>query len=96
MVLIEIPKTIVPKTIEISDLPKGWRKYPPSFKLAEIGTKWALSMKSLLLRVPSAVVSGEFNILINPAHPDMKSVMIAKIEDFIFDNRLNSLDKPQK
>jgi RES domain-containing protein len=96
IVLIEIPETLVPKTIEIADLPKGWRKYPPSFKLADIGTKWAVGMKSLLLRVPSAVVPGEFNVLINPAHPDMKSVKIARIEDFVFDDRLNPHDKSGK
>jgi RES domain-containing protein len=96
MVLIEIPETIDPIKIEISDLPKGWRKYPPPFKLAAIGTRWATSMQSLLLRVPSAVVPGEFNFLINPAHPDMKFVKIASVEDLVFDNRLNPEDRPGK
>jgi RES domain-containing protein len=93
IVLIEIPKTITPQTIEKSDLPRNWRQYPPSFKLADIGTQWAVSMKSLLLQVPSAVIPYEFNMLINPAHPDMKHVKIAKIEDFQFDKRLDPLDK---
>lgn len=93
IVLIEIPKTITPQTIEKSDLPRNWRQYPPSFKLADIGTQWAVSMKSLLLQVPSAVIPYEFNMLINPAHPDMKHVKITKIEDFQFDKRLDPLDK---
>jgi len=94
IVLIEIPKTITPQTIEQSDLPRNWRQYPPSFKLADIGTQWAVSMKSLLLQVPSAVIPYEFNMLINPAHPDMKSVTILKIEDFTFDKRLDPSGKP--
>jgi RES domain-containing protein len=96
IVLIEIPGAIVPEAIDKSGLPKNWRKYPPSFKLADIGTQWALSMKSLLLQVPSAVVPDEFNILINPAHPDIKAVRIAKIEDFEFDKRLTPSDKRKK
>ncbi len=96
IVLIEIPGTIVPQTIDKSDLPKNWRAYPPSFTLADIGTQWALSMKNLLLQVPSAVVPDEFNILINPAHPDMKYVTVTKIEDFEFDKRLGPSDKPKK
>jgi len=96
IVLIEIPETIVPQTIDKSALPKNWRRYPPPFKLADIGTQWAVSMKNLLLQVPSAVVPDEFNILINPAHPDMKHVTVAEIEDFNFDKRLDPSDKPKK
>lgn len=88
IVTIEIPKTIAPKTINVSDLPLNWRSYPPPFKLADIGTKWAVEKESLLLRVPSAVVDGEFNVLINPLHRDIGAVRIAKIEDFVFDSRL--------
>lgn len=93
IVLIEIPKTVVPQIIDKSSLPRNWRQYPPFFKLADIGTQWAASMKSLLLQVPSAVVPDEFNMLINPAHPDMKHVTITKIEDFQFDKRLDPSDK---
>ncbi len=96
IVLIEIPKTIVPQTIDEFALPKNWRRYPPSFKLADIGTQWTVSMKNLLLQVPSAVVPDEFNILINPAHPDMKYVTVTEIEDFKFDKRLDPSDKTKK
>ena len=85
---IEIPDSIKPKYLLLRDLPKNWRDYPPPPELAEIGTKWALSLASLLLRVPSAVVENEFNILINPQHPDIKRISISKIEKFRFDKRL--------
>ena len=96
IVLIEIPRTIVPQAIDESALPKNWRRYPPSFNLADIGTQWAVNMKNLLLQVPSAVVPDEFNILINPAHPDMKYVTVAGIEDFKFDKRLYPSGKTKK
>jgi RES domain-containing protein len=85
---IEIPDNIIPREILIPDLPANWQSWPAPSELAELGTKWALSNETLLLRVPSAVVRHEFNILINPSHPDMKQVTILHIEEYRFDKRL--------
>jgi hypothetical protein len=38
-------------------------------------------------------VQQEFNILINPQHPDMKFVKIIDVEDFKYDDRLNPPSK---
>lgn len=89
IVSIGIPETIIPKQIDPSDLPSDWRKNPAPFLLADIGTKWVSRMESLLFRVPSAVVMHEFNVVINPTHPDMKSVKIIEVETFIYDERLH-------
>jgi RES domain-containing protein len=85
---IKIPDAIVPKKIVVSHLPKNWRDYPAPARLAQIGTDWIVKNETLLLRVPSAVVNGECNILLNPSHGDMKQVKISKIEECTFDNRL--------
>jgi RES domain-containing protein len=85
---IQIPANIKPICIAAKDLPSNWQNYPAPPKLAEIGTTWALSKKSLLLKVPSAIVIYESNILINPLHPDMKHVKIVKIENYQIDRRL--------
>ena len=77
-----------PKDIDPSQLPRDWRNYPAPFELARIGTEWALSLESLLLRVPSAVIQHEFNILINPMHPDLRSVTVIEREPFRYDERL--------
>ena len=69
-------------------LPKNWRDYPAPPELADLGSEWAIAMRSLLLRVPSVVVLDEFNILINPIHPDMDRVVITRVESFIFGRRL--------
>lgn len=89
IVSIGIPDSSIPKQIDLSDLPGTWRKNPAPFVLAEIGARWVSSMESLLLRVPAAVMSHEFNILINPLHNDMKSVKIIEEEDFLYDERLH-------
>jgi len=85
---IEIPDTIAADDAPRGSLPKGWRDYPPPRALADLGTQWAKSGKSLLLRVPSAVVEREYNILINPLHSDMKKVKLQRVDAFEFDKRL--------
>ena len=85
---VEINDKIRPVEITLGDLPKNWRIFPASEELAEIGSKWAVSSKSLALRVPSAVVPHEFNILLNPSHQEMKNVTIANVEGLEMDKRL--------
>jgi len=85
---VEIDDQIRPIEIPLGDLPKNWRKFPAPLELAEIGSKWAVSNGSLALRVPSAVVPHEFNLLINPSHPDMKHVAITTVDGLEMDKRL--------
>lgn len=88
IVSIRIPnKTIIPE-LEIAELPKDWKSIPHSHSTQEIGDKFVDDEKFLVIKVPSAVVQGEFNYLINPEHSDFKSVKIEKIEPFSFDERL--------
>ncbi len=85
---IKIPDRIRPKEISVSDSPANWRDYPPPSELATPGTHWALTNDTLLLRVPSAVVEQEFNILINPSHRDMRQVTISQTEEHKLEGRL--------
>ncbi len=77
---IEIPDNIVPEDVSRASLPRGWRDYPPPRGVADLGTRWAKSKQSLLLRVPSAVVEQEYNILINPLHSEMQRVVLREVE----------------
>jgi len=90
VVSIEIPDNVSRKEIAVVDLPKGWRAYPAPTELAAVGADWIRSRESLLLRVPSAVMPPEHNLLINPVHPEMKEVQIIEIEDYVLDQRLIS------
>lgn len=73
--------------IDVSDLPSGWNKYPAPLELADIGSKWAASLDSLVLCVPSALVPKEKNYLLNPLHPDIACVSIVETEEYTFDQR---------
>ena len=83
-----ITDNIKRESIRSNELPLNWRGYPAPEQLVDIGTKWIKSKSSLLLDIPSAVVDKEVNTLINPLHPDMKYVNLAKVEKFYFDSRL--------
>jgi RES domain-containing protein len=88
MACLEIPDDIVAERISSAHLPKNWREYPAPPAMADLGSEWATAMRSLLLRVPSVVVVDEFNMLINPKHPEIKRVTVSRVEKFVFDRRL--------
>ena len=69
-------------------LPKNWSVSPPPITVQQIGDKWAVSMSSLVLRVPSSVVPGEFNYLVNVGHPNFANIKRGKPRVFRFDERL--------
>lgn len=75
-------------TITLNDLPSDWYSYPASDTLIEIGEKWLHENKTLYLKVPSAVVKNEWNIIINPQHKHFHKVKIISVEDYTFDSRL--------
>jgi RES domain-containing protein len=85
---LHIPDTLISQTLAVSALPPEWRTYPGPVALADLGTAWATSLKTLLLQVPSVVVEHEWNMLMNPLHPDMVQVEMAHVDAYTLDNRL--------
>jgi RES domain-containing protein len=88
IVTIRIPDIARQETIKPSTLPFNWRTYPAPKELADIGSRWARERRCLVLRVPSVVVQGDFNILINPDHPDIVGVKILAVTPYELDKRL--------
>lgn len=87
---IQIPDEASVETLESDQLPNNWDKYPAPAILAQVGDRWLQSNLSLLLRVPSVIVPQEFNVLVNPLHPEFSRVNLANVEPFVFDERLLS------
>ena len=72
-----------------SRLSESWRTMAAYPKLQQIGSEWYVNNKSLVLKVPSAVVPKEYNYLINIHHPDFKNkVSLVRTEDYFWDERL--------
>jgi RES domain-containing protein len=74
--------------IPLKMLPKDWNNLEPSESTKNISSNWLLENQYLSLKVPSVVVEGEFNYLINPLHEDFLKVKVLKIAPFNFDERL--------
>ncbi len=81
----EFPADLVAKPARY---PASWRQFPHSRETQLFGGEWARQQQHAALRIPSAVVPGEFNYLLNPTHPDFKRVKIGTAEPFSFDARL--------
>jgi RES domain-containing protein len=75
-------------TIQSKDLSPDWKKIPPSRSTRILGDQFIDDKKYLTMKVPSVIVQGEFNFLLNPRHKGMKDVKIISIEPFQFDSRL--------
>jgi len=52
------------------------------------GAEWMRAGTSLFLPVPSVVICAEWNLLLNPEHPDVPGIRIGAAEPFAFDERM--------
>lgn len=75
------------KSLKEELLDPAWAAMPAGRASIEIGSSWLRSAESALLLVPSAVVKEEHAVLINPRHPDAKSIRAKTLRAFEY-NRL--------
>jgi RES domain-containing protein len=94
-----LPKGYVAITYELSEpvsilelkphqWPADFKSIPHSHSTQVIGDEFIAGKEALILKVPSVVVQGDFNYLINPGHPDLEKVVITAAEPYEFDERL--------
>ncbi len=74
--------------LEPTGLPEGWNDPADPGAAARVGDAWLDSGASLALRVPSAVLPLEFNLVLNVRHPRMGEVEVGEPVRFRFDARL--------
>ncbi len=73
---------------EAADLPAGWDAQPEGLASVALGSAWLRGGRTALLIVPSVIVPEEFNVLINPAHPDIAGVSARQVRPWTYDPRL--------
>ena len=88
MLTIFIPDATSMRTIEPGILPRNWNQFPHLPQTQVIGDTFIRENTHCLLKVPSAVTQGDFNILINPRHPEFKKIRIVEAKKFPFDERV--------
>ena len=94
----DIPRALSFTTIEVPDssmeiitvpqLPGNWKDIPSPPSTQSFGTELLKAAKSLIIKIPSAVMPDEWNFLINPAHPESNKCKIVGIKDFVYDVRI--------
>lgn len=90
LVRIEVPDELwqARRTLTPADLPVGWSAFPEGKVSLDIGDGWLQDALTALLAVPSVIVPEEFNVLINPLHPQAAGIHAAKVRPWFYDQRL--------
>lgn len=85
---VEIPESFI-KTIQSVDFvqPK-WNTAGAVNQLQMLGSNWLQRKENLAMKVPSAILTQENNILINPVHKDFEKLKIRRIDKLDLDPRL--------
>lgn len=84
---INIPEDLLIQEVSIKNLPKNWDSKPPILETQFIGDDFVHEQNAAVLKVPSSIVSEEYNFLINPKHPDAKKIKVVSVKKFGFDDR---------
>ena len=81
-----IPNELV-ETLDLKLLPRNWRGLNNQ-RCRDLGSEWARSLRSLALKVPSVAVDGDWNVLLNPKHPEFAKIKTGSAKPFRFDGRM--------
>lgn len=84
---VEVPDKYI-KLISKEELPVNWQSNVLLSSTQDFGSEWVASNKDLALKIPSAVLEFENNILINPNHSLFSKLKITRIERLNLDTRL--------
>jgi len=87
MVEIEIDDSVNILDFPHSKLPQGWDSLPSEPCSRFIGDRFVRESKYAVLKVPSVVVKGEYNYILNPIHHDFSKIKIINTYPFPFDPR---------
>ena len=87
LAVIQIPdKGIL--SLSIDKLPGNWRDFPSPASTKDFGTQLLKAAKHAIIKIPSAVIPGEFNYLLNPLHRSSDQFKILEVQDFVYDVRI--------
>src|SRR5665213_727489 len=79
---IVVPEEIVLQKIKETDLIKGWKEFDKMPYTQSLGDQWVRELKSAILQVPSTIVSGDSNYLLNPWHKDFQKIKLIRTDPF--------------
>jgi len=83
----ELAEDVNIENLELKSLSRKWHEMRDE-SLRAFGDEWIRAGRTVALRVPSAAIRGEWNVLLNPAHADFRRVRIERPQRFEFDLRM--------
>ncbi|MFN0145820.1 MAG: RES family NAD+ phosphorylase [Dehalococcoidia bacterium] len=69
-------------------LPVGWDSVPADASSVGFGDEWLAQAETVGLIVPSVIVRGHKNVVLNPAHERFAEISVIDVQPFTFDRRL--------
>ena len=97
----EIPRRLSITTFEIPDkeikifsvesLPGDWKESPAPSASKDFGTRVLVSLSHAVFKIPSAIITEEYNFLLNPLHDAASHFKIVDIKDFVYDVRIKKV-----
>ncbi|MEX4002187.1 RES family NAD+ phosphorylase [Paraburkholderia sp. EG285A] len=88
LVTLEVPDVVYDAAFA-PGMPDGWADLTSDpVATRALGRQWLEAGEQLAMRVPSVVCPTDFNLLLNPMHPEMASVKVISTEPFTLDPRL--------
>jgi RES domain-containing protein len=85
---IEGPDSASQRGVSLEALPSDWNRILDHPACRTVGEDWVREGGHALLRVPSAIVPEEENVLLNPAHPEAAGFVVTARRAFALDPRL--------
>lgn len=85
---LEVPDHLEVQALDAATLPSDWMHYAAPAACQSAGAAWLAAGETAMLRVPSAPVPEEWNLLLNPRHPDAAQMKVVAERPFVFDPRL--------
>ena len=83
----EIPDALQITKLDSKALPRDWFESRDE-SLHRFGDEWIRGARSVAMLVPSAAIRGEWNVLLNPTHPDFGQIRFRDPKPFEFDVRM--------
>ncbi|MBN3506430.1 RES family NAD+ phosphorylase [Burkholderia cenocepacia] len=82
-----VPDGVAVERHTTESLPAGWDASAPQVA-RRFGDAWLTEARTAILVVPSVVARAEFNVLVNPAHPDASRIVVTDSQPVVWDERL--------
>ncbi len=90
LVRVDVPDSVwkLREIITAAELAPTWLAEPPGSTSIDAGNAWLIKRGAPLLLVPSVIVPEEYNVLINPLHPQASKLTAAVVRQYVYDPRL--------